>query len=122
MVETAAPTRRLLRAGNIQSTTIVLTALLPPEVRGRRERLGEALLRPVGEEDLRAPSLALVHDARVLELLNESFLAPAAACKQSRISDKTGRCLLIVGVAHLQDLLARVHVPNTQPLAIASSR
>ena len=62
-----------------QRASVARATFLAPQVRGRRERLGEALLRPVREEDLRAPSLALIHDARVLELFHKSFLAPSTS-------------------------------------------
>ena len=58
-----------------QRTTVARAALLPAQVRRRRERLGEALLRAGGVEDLGAPGLALVHDAGVLELLDEGFFS-----------------------------------------------
>ena len=75
MVETAATTRRLLRAGNEQITAIVLTALLPPEVRGRRERFRETHVRSSRVVNLRSPTLLLVHYGGVLELLDERFLS-----------------------------------------------
>ena len=61
---------------NKQSASIIRTSLLPPEVCRCRERFGETLLwSRIGVEDLGSPRLALVHDARILEFFNQSFLS-----------------------------------------------
>ena len=64
-----------------ESTSVVLTTLLSTEVRRSREGLRKALIGTVGIVDLRTPSLLLVHDAGVLELLDERLLAPETAQK-----------------------------------------
>lgn len=64
---------------HIERPTIVLATLFPAQVRRRRERLRHALVRPVRKEYLWAPSLALVHNARVFEPLDEGLLSPTRA-------------------------------------------
>lgn len=58
------------------------------------ERFGQALLRPVREENLGPVGLLLIHDTRVFELLDQRLLA------------------LVVGVTHLKNFLARIHIPE----------
>ena len=66
----------VMRARNEQRAAVVLTTLLPTQVRRRREGLRETLVRTVRKVDLRPPGLLLVHDAGVLELLDERFFPP----------------------------------------------
>ena len=66
----------MVSAGNEQRATVVCAALLAAEVGGGGERFGQSLVWPVREEDPGSPLVSLVHDARVLELLDECFLAP----------------------------------------------
>ena len=61
---------------DVECPTIARTAFLPAEVGWCRERLRQALVGSFGEENFRTPGFALVHDARILELLNQSFFAP----------------------------------------------
>jgi hypothetical protein len=49
--------------------------LLPSEVGGLGEVLGQALVDAVGEEDPGSPSGAFVHDTGILELLNQRLFA-----------------------------------------------
>jgi len=58
------------------------------------ERFGQALFRPVREEDLGPVGLLLIHDTRVFELLDQRLLT------------------LVVGVTHLKNFLARIHIPE----------
>lgn len=65
-----------MQTRDIQRPAIERTSLLAAHVGWRREGLRKTLVRPKGEEDLGTPRLPLVHDTRVLEFLDESFLAP----------------------------------------------
>ena len=73
VVEPAAARRMVVGAGDKERAAVVLAPLLSTEMSGGRERLWETLVWPVGEVDLWAPSLLFVHDAGVLELLDEGF-------------------------------------------------
>ena len=55
---------------------VVLAKLLLLNVGGGRERLWKALSRAVGVVYIRARDLLLVHDARVLGLLQEKLFPP----------------------------------------------
>lgn len=68
---------------NIQGTTIIGASFLPPQMSGGRERLSLSFLGSIGEEDLGSVSLALVHDARVLELLDQSLFASVSDISMS---------------------------------------
>jgi len=57
------------------------------------ERFWQALSWPARKEDLGAVGLLLIHDARVFELLDQRLLA------------------LVVGITHLKNFLARIHIP-----------
>ena len=65
----------VVSARDEKRAAVARAALLAAEVRRRREGLGQSLSGAVGVEDLGPPFLAFVHDARVLELLDEGFLA-----------------------------------------------
>ena len=73
----------VVHPGNEERPAVARAALFAAEVRRGRERLGKALAQAVGEEDLGTPGLALVHDARVLELFDESFFSPVTNRQQS---------------------------------------
>lgn len=61
------------RAWNEQRSAVLRGAFLAAEVRRRGKWLWQTLARPVAVEDLRPPSLSLVHDARVFEFFDESL-------------------------------------------------
>lgn len=54
-----------------------------PLVRGRWEGFWFPLVQPIRVENLWAPFFANVHDARVLELFDERFLAPTQQISRS---------------------------------------
>jgi len=59
-----------------QGATVHGAAFFPPDMRRGGEWLWHALLRPgLRMEDFGAPSLTLIHDTGVFELLNESFFS-----------------------------------------------
>ena len=63
---------------NKQGPTIMRTPFLPPEVRRGRKRLRQPLVRSrLRVEYLGSPSFPFVHDARVLELLDQRFFSSA---------------------------------------------
>lgn len=66
----------MVSAGNEQRATVVCATLLAAEVGGSGEGFRQSLVWTIREEDPRSPLVSLVHDARVLELLDECFLAP----------------------------------------------
>lgn len=74
----------VVSTGDVQRPAVARTTLLPAEVGRLREGFGEALVDALGVEDLGLPALALVHDARVLELLDESLLAPATGDERGK--------------------------------------
>ena len=71
----------MMSARDEQRTAVVLATLLPAQVRRRREGFRETLVGTVRKVDLGPPCLLLVHDAGVLELLDERLLAPELAQK-----------------------------------------
>ena len=86
-------------------------ALLAAHVSGMGKLLWQALFRAGGMEDAGAPIFLHVHDAGVLELLDERLLAPAR--RSTGALDKSRRRdALVVRVAHVQHLLGVVHVPG----------
>jgi hypothetical protein len=61
---------------DVQGAAVHRTAFFPPDVRRKRKRLWKSLLGARFRiKDLWSPRFTLVHDARVLELLDESFFA-----------------------------------------------
>lgn len=82
-----------VKTGDVQSATVEGAALFATDMGRSREGLQKALVGSKRVEYFRAPRLPLVHDARVLELLDQSFLA------------------LVVSVTHLKHLFTREHVP-----------
>lgn len=102
----------MVSAGNEQRATVVCATLLAAEVGGGRERFGQPLVWPIRVEDPGSPLVSFVHDARVLELLDECFLAP-----KNRKSDTAPTLynldnVLVIRVAQVQRFLAGVHVPT----------
>jgi len=77
----------------VERSAIVQAPLLPLQMGGGGEGFGQALFRSVGIEDLGSVRLLLVHNARVFELFNQRLLA------------------LVIGIAHLENFFARIHVP-----------
>jgi hypothetical protein len=80
-----------------QRAAIEGTALLPPDMRGRGERLWQALVGPrLGIENFRPPCLAFVHDARVFEFFDERLFSSVIAgrsefiAKKGNYNDRTG--------------------------------
>ena len=71
----------MISARDEQRTAVVLATLLPAQVRRLREGFRKTLVGTVRKVDLGPPSLLLVHDAGVLELLDERLLAPELAQK-----------------------------------------
>ena len=101
----------MVGARDEERTAVVLAALLPPEVGGGRERLWQTLFGAVRVVDLRAPGFLLVHDARVLELLNERLfppITPSTSLPERYVKNNA----LVGGVTHMKRLLARIHVPR----------
>ena len=91
----------------------MLTPLLATQVGRRRERFWKTFVGTIGIIDLWPPSLLLILNAGVLELLDERLLSPKTA-----LSDKLPRLfqnpnLLICCVAHMQRFLAGIHVPRS---------
>lgn len=100
-----------------QVSAVVGTALLPSQMRGSRERLGQALLWPrFGIEYLGSPRFTFVHDAGVFELFDARLFS---SVKQKSIRTEWSKDLgtvrrneLIICVAHLKDLFAGKHIPG----------
>jgi hypothetical protein len=65
-----------VKSGNVKRATIVGAAFFATDMGGGRELLGETLVRARRVEDFWAPGLSLVHDARIFELFDKSFLPP----------------------------------------------
>src|SRR5882672_5003075 len=73
-------------------------------------------------EDFGAPSLTLIHDTGVFELLNESFFSSVEDCQFFARKNQIGReDVLIVRITHLQHLLARKHIPRDQSVKFTYS-
>ena len=88
---------------------------------GRRERFRETSVRTIRIVDLRAPRLLLVHDAGVLELLDERLFAPKMKPSVQALKNVSPD-VLISSVAHVQRLLAGIHVPETKQSSFAKAR
>ena len=86
-------------------------ALLAAHVSGMGKLLWQALFRAGGMEDAGAPIFLDVHDAGVLELFDEGFLAPAGTVSR-RLTINRREDALVVRVAHVQHLLGVVHIPG----------
>ena len=76
-----------------QSAAVVRAPLLPAQVRRGRERFRKPLIRTIRVVDLRPPRLLLIHDARILELLDERLLAPDGSDEVSIRETLTGEIL-----------------------------
>jgi len=79
---------------NIKRPTIVRTTFLTALMCWGGEWLGLANLWPTRVKYFWPPGFSFVHNCRILELLYECFLS------------------LVVGIGHLQNFLAGIHVPS----------
>ena len=81
VIEAATARWMVMSSGDEEGSTVVLASFLPSQVGRRWKWFREALIGPVGVVDFWTPRLLLVHDAGVLELLDERLLAPELAQK-----------------------------------------
>ena len=82
-----------MSARNEESATVILAPFLPTQMSWRRERFRKPLIRTIRVVDLRPPRLLLIHDARILELLDERLLAPDGSDEVSIRKTLTGEIL-----------------------------
>ena len=82
-----------MSARNEESATVILAPFLPTQMSWRRERFRKPLIRTIRVVDLRPPRLLLIHDARILELLDERLLAPDGSDEVSIRETLTGEIL-----------------------------
>ena len=100
------------RTWNIQCPTIMCTTLLTSLMSWGGERLGLASVWPTRVKYFWSPGFTFVHNCRILELLYECFLSPdirGLAPVRPRKAER--RYELVVGIGHLKNFLAGIHVP-----------